>query len=100
MPDTKVVTVGDARQQRLADITRLMGDVNVHLVSHGYQPYRIGEFLHPNGRHIRKNYAGGEWIITVSFKHRSEYKPIETMRFDSRVDRSLPTAEDLALRLA
>jgi hypothetical protein len=97
---TLTVSPAKAREQRLADITKLMADVNIHLVSHGFQPHRVGEHLHPNGRHVRKGYAGGEWTITVSTKVDAVYLELETLRFDSRlVDRPLPTAEELALRL-
>lgn len=98
---TIAVSPARARQQRLADITRLVRDVSVHLVSHGFQSYRINEHLHPTtGRHIRQGYAGGEWTFTVSAKVDTDYLPIEVIRFDSRLfHQPLPTAEELALRL-
>lgn len=98
---TIAVSPVQARQQRLADITKLVNDVSVHLVSHGFQPYRVNEHLHPTtGRHVRRGYAGGEWTFTVSAKVDTDYLLIETIRFDSRlVNRPLPTAEELALRL-
>lgn len=92
--------VGADRQQKLAAITQLMSDVDVHLVANGFVPHRTGEHLHPGGRHIRKGYAGGEWTITVTQKVGTDYRPIEVLRYDSRLDNPLPTPDQLALRLA
>jgi hypothetical protein len=98
---TLAVSPAQARQQRLTDITKLVTDLDIWLVAHGFQPYRVNEHLEPvSGRHVRRGYAGGEWTLTVSTKVGTEYLPIEVVKFDSRlVNRPLPTAEELALRL-
>jgi hypothetical protein len=98
---TLAVSPAQARQQRLADTTKLVTDVDIWLVAHGFQPHRVNEHLHPTtGRHIRRGYAGGEWTLTVTTKVGIEYLPVEVIRFDSRLTaQPLPTAEELALRL-
>lgn len=71
----------------------LMGQVRDNLTQLGYQPYRVGEFLHPTtGRHVRIGYASDEWTITSGALVGHQVVPDLPIRIDLRL---CPRASDL-----
>lgn len=54
-----------AADQALGQITKMLTQVRLLLLrTHGFEPHRVGEYLHPQTRrHVRMSYAGGEWVV-------------------------------------
>lgn len=104
--------LGDWSQIR-DDSIKLMHRLYTKLEEHGYESYRRIEMINPEtGRHVRRGFAGGEWVVTVSDIPRTRIgsrgvstyaAPVESIRIDlrhlSRVGRSLPTVDQLLSRI-